>query len=62
MNAIRTIPDYLVSDIADIFEVQYPMFPGFLPKMIRKGVYVVVDESGKRLPTEQALKLVKCQQ
>ena len=58
MIAERMIPATMARDINEIFSVQYPMFPGFVRKMIEKGVYVVVDDLGKRLPTEKAVELL----
>lgn len=56
---IRNITSDMVRPLHELCTERFPMFPDYIPAMIRRGVYIVIDSHGKRMPTEQALEIIK---
>lgn len=58
MNLLRTIPAECIKSLNAVCDEMYPMMQGFIPTMIKSGLYAVCDENGTRLPTEKAMELL----
>lgn len=56
---IRNIACDMVRPLHELCTERFPMFPDYIPAMIRRGMYIVIDSHGKRMPTEQALEIIK---
>lgn len=59
LEYIRDIPASNLKILDELVRERYPMFPNYIARMIKLGAYVVVDDFGKRLPTERALEILK---